>query len=87
MPTTDLHQMAHTAAWFRDLGISSEVTSEFLRGGQVTAREFELVTNWKKEHMGAAEWREKLLSGDVKANQQLMLANSILVNGVKREAA
>src|SRR5450432_3411625 len=32
MPTTDLHQMASTAAWFRELGIRDEVTSEFLRG-------------------------------------------------------
>jgi hypothetical protein len=83
MPTTDLHQMAHTAGWFRELGIRDEVTSEFLRGGQVTPKEFELVTNWKKEHMGDAEFVKKYLSGDVKAQQLMTIANSVLVNGAK----
>jgi hypothetical protein len=87
MPTTDLHQMAHTAGWFRELGIRDEVTSEFLRGGQVTPKEMEAVVNWKKEHFSDADWVKKFLSGDIKARQQMMLADSILVNGVKGDAA
>jgi hypothetical protein len=87
MPTTDLHLMAHTAAMFRELGIRDEVTREFLQGKGVTAQEMELVVNWRKEHMGDIEWQKKLLSGDVKAKQQLMLANSIIVNGIKKAAA
>jgi hypothetical protein len=87
MPTTDLHQMSHTAGWFCELGIRDECTSEFLRGGQVTPKEMEAVVNWKKEHVGDVDWVKKFLSGDVKARQQMMLADSILVNGVKGEAA
>jgi hypothetical protein len=87
MPTTDLHQMAHATAMFRSLGIRDEVTANFLRGEKVTPQEYELVTAWKKEHLGDAEFVKKYLSGDVKAGQQMMLANSILVNGVKRTAA
>jgi hypothetical protein len=87
MPTTEQHQMAHTAALFRELGIRDEVTSQFLRGEQVTPQEYELVANWKKEHMGDEDWVKKYLSGDVKASQQMMIANSVLVNGVKSDAA
>jgi hypothetical protein len=87
MPTTDQHQMAHTTALFRELGIRDEVTREFLQGKQVTPQEYELVANWKKEHMGDADWVKKYLSGDVKARQQMMIADTVLVNGIKREAA
>jgi hypothetical protein len=86
MPTTDMAMMAHTAAMFRELGIRDEVTREFLQGKGVSAQEYELVVNWKKEHMGDVEWQKKYLSGDVKAGQQMMLANSVIVNG-KRETA
>jgi hypothetical protein len=87
MPTTEQAQMAHTAGLFRELGIRDEVTSQFLRGEQVTPQEYELVANWKKEHMGDADWVKKYLSGDVKARQQMMLADSVLVNGIKGKAA
>jgi hypothetical protein len=87
MPSTDLHQMAHAAGWFRELGISDQIISEFLRGGQVTPQEYEAVANWKKEHMGDEDWVKKYLSGDVKARQQMMLADTVLVNGVKSEKA
>lgn len=83
MPTTEQNQMAHTATLFRELGIRDEVTREFLQGKQVTPHEYELVKNWKKEHMGDAEFVKRYLSGDVKASQQMTIANSILVNGVK----
>ena len=81
MPTTELHQMASTAGWFRELGIRDEVTAEFLRGGKVTAQEFEAVSNWKKIQMGNEEWVKKYLSGDVEARQKMMIANTVLVNG------
>jgi hypothetical protein len=87
MPTTDLHQMAHTTALFRELGIRDEVTSQFLRGVQVTPQEYELVSNWKKENMGDEAFVKRYLSGDVKASQQMMIANTVLVNGIKRTAA
>jgi hypothetical protein len=88
MPNTDMAAMAHTAAWLREMGIRSEVIKEVLEGRpSVTAREYELVTNFKKEKMGNAEFVRLFLSGDIKARQQLMLADSILVNGVKGEAA
>jgi ribosomal protein S6E (S10) len=87
MATTELAQMAHVTAMFRDLGIRDEATNQFLRGEKVSAQEYELVSNWKKEHMGDADWVKKYLSGDVKAGQQMMLANSILVNGAKENKA
>jgi radical SAM superfamily enzyme YgiQ (UPF0313 family) len=87
MPTSDQRIMAHTAALFRELGIRDEVTSEFLRGKQVSPQEYEMVANWKKEHMGNAEWVQKYLSGDVEARQKMTIANSVLVNGVKSEKA
>jgi hypothetical protein len=87
MPTTDLHQMAHTAGWFRELGIRDEVTSEFLRGEKVTVQEYEAVSNWKKIQMGNEEWVKKYLSGDVEARQKMMIANTVLVNGAKENKA
>ncbi len=38
MPTTEMHQMAHTAEMFRSLGIRDEVTNQFLRGEKVSPR-------------------------------------------------
>ena len=87
MPTGDQRIMAGTAEMLRELGIRDEVTANFLRGEGVTPQEYELVANWKREHMGDAEWTAKFLSGDVKARQQMMLANSVLVNGIKSEQA
>jgi hypothetical protein len=51
MPTTDLAQMAHTTAMFRDLGIRDEVTKQFLSGQQVTPQEYELVSVAKHLHL------------------------------------
>jgi hypothetical protein len=87
MPTTDQAHMAHTAALFRELGIRDEVTSQFLRGEQVTPQEYELVANWKKVNMGDEAFVKRFLSGDVKARQQMIIADTVLVNGIKRTAA
>jgi len=90
MPTGDMQAMAHTAGLFREIGIRDEVTREFLEGKQVSPQEYELVSNWKKEAMGdkaAGGFVERFLAGDVKARQQMTLANSVLVNGVKEAAA
>jgi hypothetical protein len=87
MPTTEQAQMAHTAALFREVGIRDEVTSQFLRGEQVTPQEYELVANWKKEQMGDEAFVKRFLSGDVKARQQMLIADTVLVNGIKRTAA
>jgi hypothetical protein len=87
MPTTDQAHMAHTAVLFRELGIRDEVTSQFLRGEQVTAQEFELVANFKKEQMGDEAFVKRFLSGDVKARQQMLIADTVLVNGIMRTAA
>ena len=87
MPTTDMAAMAVTTALFRELGIRDEVTSQFLRGEQVTPEEYEAVSNFKKEKMGDAEWVKRYLDGGVKERQQLLIANTVLVNGVKKSAA
>ena len=87
MPTTDMAMMAHTTAMFRELGIRDEVIREFFQGDGISPEWYEATVNWKKEHMGDLEWQKKFLSGDVKAAQQMMLANSIIVNGVKKSAA
>jgi hypothetical protein len=87
MPTTEQAQMAHTTALFRGLGISDAVTSQFLRGEQVTPQEYELVANWKKEQMGDEAFVKRFLSGDVKARQQMLIADTVLVNGVKSKVA
>jgi hypothetical protein len=87
MPTTDQAHMAHTAALFRELGIRDEVTSQFLRGEQVTPQEYELVANWKKVNMGDEAFVKRFLSGDVEARQQMIIADTVLVNGIKRTAA
>jgi hypothetical protein len=84
---TEQRHMAATAEMFRGLGIRDEVTSQFLRGEQVTPLEYELVSNWKKEHMADKAWRDLYLAGDLKAGQQMMLANSVLVNGIKKSEA
>jgi lysophospholipase L1-like esterase len=87
MPTTDQAQMAHTTALFRQLGIRDEVTSQFLRGEQVTPQEYEAVANWKKEQMGDEAFVKRFLAGDVKARQQMLIADTVLVNGIKSKAA
>jgi hypothetical protein len=86
MPTTDQAQMAHTTAIFRELGIRDEVTREFLQGKQVTAQEYELVANWKKEKMGDSDFVKRFLDGGVKERQLMTIANSVLVNGIKGQS-
>jgi hypothetical protein len=81
--TTDQRHMAGAAEMFRELGIRTEVTQQFLSGHQVSAKEFELVSNWKKLQMRDAEWVKLYLSGDLKAQHQMTLANSVIANGVK----
>jgi hypothetical protein len=81
--TTDQRHMAGAAEMFRDLGIRDEVTQQFLSGHQVSAKEFDLVFNWRKEHMGNADWVRLYLSGDLKAKQEMTVANSVIANGVK----
>jgi hypothetical protein len=87
MPTTELAHISHTAAMFRELGIRTEVASQFLRDEPVSALEYELVSNWKKEHMGDEDFVKRFLSGGIKERQQMLIANSVLVNGIKRTAA
>jgi hypothetical protein len=90
MPTTEQAHMAHTAALFRDLGIRDEVTSQFLRGEQVTPLEYELVANWKKTAMGdnsAGGFVERYLAGNVEAKQKMLIADSVLTNGIREEKA
>ena len=90
MASTEQRLMAGTAEMFRELGIRDEVTSEFLRGVKVTPQEYELVLNWKKEQMGDTGtdgFVKRYLAGDTKAHQQMTIANTILVNGVKEPEA
>jgi hypothetical protein len=87
MPTTELAHIAHTAAMFRELGMRTEVASQLLRGEPVSPLEYELVSNWKKEHMGDEDFVKRFLSGGIKERQQMLIANSVLVNGIKRTAA
>lgn len=90
MPSSDMRAMAGTAELFRELGIRDEVTREFLSGKGVTAHEYELVENWKKIAMGDRKpggFVERYLAGDTEAMNKMTLANSVLVNGVKKEAA
>jgi hypothetical protein len=85
--STEQRHMALTADWFRSLGIRDEVARQFLQGRQVTPLEYELVSNWKKEQMGDPEFVKRFLAGDLKAKQQMMLADSVLVTGVKDDVA
>ncbi|WP_445215685.1 hypothetical protein ACKWRH_24960 [Bradyrhizobium sp. Pa8] len=85
--TTEQRQMAATASLFADLGIRSEVTSQFLNGQQVTAKEYELVKNWKTTAMGDKDFVAKYLAGGIEQRQKMMLADSVLTNGFKEEAA
>jgi hypothetical protein len=90
MPTTDQAHMAHTAALFRELGIRDIVTQEFLQGKQVTAQEYELVKNWKTTSIGdnaPGGFVERYLAGNVEAKQKMLLANSVLTNGIRDEKA
>lgn len=79
-------QMVGVVEAFRDLGIRDEVTQEFLSGKQVTPEAYQLVAGWKKESMGSADFVKRFLAGDVKAKQQMTIANTVLVNGIKSEA-
>jgi hypothetical protein len=85
--STEQRHMAATAEMFRGLGIRDEVTSQFLRGEQVTPQEYELVSNFKKELTADRAWRDRYLGGDLKAAQQMVIINSVLVNGIKKSEA
>jgi hypothetical protein len=86
IPTTDQAQMAHTAGLFRELGIRDEVTREFLEGKKVTPLEYELVANWKKIQMGDADFVKRFLDGGVKERQLMMIADTVIVNGIKDQS-
>jgi hypothetical protein len=85
--SSDSHAMTEVAKMFRELAIRDEVTSQFLRGEKVTLHEFKLVENWKREQMGDPNFVKRYLEGDLKARQQMTIANTVLVNGVKDVAA
>lgn len=85
--TSEQREMLAAAQMFRELGIRDEVTSQFLRGEKVSPQEYALVKNWKTTAMGDQDFVKKYLSGDVKARQQMTLADSVLVVGAKGEAA
>jgi hypothetical protein len=87
LPNAEHRQMVSTVEMFRELGIRDEVTRQFLKGEGVTAAEYELVSNWKKMAMGSKDFRDRYLSGDSDARQRMMLADSVLVNGIKESGA
>jgi hypothetical protein len=72
------------------LGIRDEVTSQFLKGEKVTPTEYEMVSNWKKTAMGdnsSGGFVERYLAGNTEAKQKMLIANSVLTNGIRDEKA
>lgn len=83
-------QMVSVAELFRELGIRDAVTAEFLSGHKVTPEEYRAVENWKRAAMSdksADGFVARFLAGDLAVRQKMMLADSVLTNGVQEKAA
>lgn len=90
VPSSEQRMVAGTAEWFRELGIRDEVTSQFLKGQKVSAEEYEMVVNWKKTAMGdnsPGGFVERFLSGHAESKQKMLLADSVITNGIREEKA
>jgi hypothetical protein len=84
---SEQRQMAGTVDQFRELGISDDVTKQFLSGQQVTPQEYQAVVALKRHLMSDPEYVESLLGGNVEAKRKMTTINVVLVNGVKLEPA
>ena len=90
VPSSEQRQLIGTTELFRELGIRDEVTSQFLTGQKVSAAEYEMVVNWKKTAMGdnsPGGFVERFLAGNAEAKQKMLIANSVLTNGIREEKA
>ena len=84
---TEIRQMSVAVDMFRDMGIKEEITANFLRGEQVTPDEYKAVANWKRAAMNDPVFTKAFLAGDQDARQKMTIANTVLVNGIKENAA
>jgi hypothetical protein len=84
---TEIRQMSVAVDMFRDMGIKEEITANFLRGEQVTPDEYTRVANWKRAAMNDPVFTKAYLAGEQEARQKMTIANTVLVNGVKENAA
>jgi hypothetical protein len=90
VPSSKERQLVGATEWFRELGIRDEVTSQFLKGEKVTPTEYEMFSNWKKTAMGdnsSGGFVERYLAGNTEAKQKMLIANSVLTNGIRDEKA
>jgi len=80
-------EMQGTAEMLRELGIRDDVIRETLQGKSETKPWYDETVRWKADHMSNPDWVKRLMSGDVEARRQLMLANIVISAGVKESAA
>jgi hypothetical protein len=82
-PGASLRNQIETVPLLRQMGVNDESIRQLLEGSPVTKAEHALAVQWRDQHMGDAEWRGKLLSGDYDARRELTLASIIMAAGVK----
>jgi hypothetical protein len=70
-------------AALREAGLDEPVLEQVINDRQVTAAEHQMVADWKASRMKDQGFVAKLLSGDVDANRQMLLANVTLSSGIK----
>jgi len=75
------------AEMLRELGIRDDVIRETLQGKSETKPWYDETVRWKADHMSNPDWVKRLMSGDVEARRQLMLANIIITGGITGESA
>ncbi|WP_299804748.1 hypothetical protein [Tardiphaga sp.] len=85
MPDSTSKLMAETAAWLRDIGVSTDVTRETLSGREMTKQEFETVKAWKDQKMRSPEFTKRFLAGEPEEVKQMTLANIVLSSSIKAE--
>jgi len=76
--TADDVNMAGGLAALREAGIDPEVLKQVETGGTVTEAERNMVADWKAARMKDQDFVRKLLTGDVDARRQMLLADITL---------
>jgi hypothetical protein len=70
-----------SAEWLREAGLTDPQIKQALSGAQVSKGEYEAVKILRGDRMGSKEFIAKWLGGDVEANRQMLLMNTVIANG------
>jgi len=81
------HDAMLSAAALREAGLSDPQIKQAMAGKPLSKAEYDMVKTLRDDRMGDKEWAAKLLSGDTKAHRDMLLMNTIVVNGYQGQDA